>query len=94
MEDFVNILTPQNFAMLITIYLLLRFEKAINSLEERLESMEKQLSRATERNTRILAVILQCLNQLRSSVKNSTTESALTELIHNGNKEHKGGDVD
>jgi hypothetical protein len=93
MEEIFGIMTPQNFAMLITIYLLVRVEKVIKSLEDGLESMEKQLSKATERNTRILAVILQCLNQLKSSSRNSVTENALKELIQNGNGEHKGGDV-
>jgi hypothetical protein len=94
MEELFGIMTPQNFAMLITIYLLVRFEKVIRSLEDGLKSMELQLSRTTERNTRILAVILQCLNQLKINTRNSTTENALKELIQNGNGEHKGGEVD
>jgi hypothetical protein len=69
MEDLAKIITPDNFAMVVAVYLLIRFEKAIKtlgdevgkslaSLEEKLESKLDCVEKAIGRNNRLLGIVL------------------------------------
>ena len=69
MDDLTKIITPDNFAMVVAVYLLIRFEKAIKtlgeeavkslgSLEDKLESKLDCVEKAIGRNNRLLGIIL------------------------------------
>ncbi len=58
MDELTKFITPQNFAMVITIYLLVRFEKAFKALEEGLESKLDSIERAINKNCRLLALLV------------------------------------
>ena len=58
MDELTKFITPQNFAMVITIYLLVRFEKAFKALEEGLESKLDSIERAINKNCRLMALLV------------------------------------
>lgn len=69
MDDLTRIITPDNFAMVVAVYLLIRFEKAIKnlgeeaakslgSLEDKLESKLDCVEKAIGRNNRLLGIVL------------------------------------
>ncbi len=76
MQELLKILTPQNFAMVIAIYLLVRFEKAILSLEDTIENLDRNITRSIEKNSKLLAVLL--FNHRRES---SQCNKAFKEVI-------------
>lgn len=58
MDELFKFMTPENFAMLITIYLLVRFEKAIEKLEKGIGKFEQSITQSLNRNTKLLTVLL------------------------------------
>lgn len=58
MDELMKLITPQNFAMVITIYLLVRFEKAFKALEDGLETKLDSIEKAINKNCRLLALLV------------------------------------
>lgn len=85
MDEFLKLLTPQNFAMVIAVYLLVRFEKAfrsqedaigraMKSLEDGIEKLEKHLTDSINRNSRLLAILLYSRQKEDNRAKNGLNE--------------------
>lgn len=89
MDEFMKILTPQNFAMVVTIFLLIRFENALKSLEDKiqvsLQSLEEKvetkidrIEQAISRNNRLLALLIfKGNNKLQDEGENRDVEEIL-----------------
>lgn len=58
MDELMKLITPQNFAMVVTIYLLVRFEKAFKALEDGLERKLDSIEKAINKNCRLMALLV------------------------------------
>lgn len=58
MDELMKLITPQNFAMAITIYLLVRFEKVFKALEDGLENKLDSIEKAINKNSRLIALLI------------------------------------
>lgn len=58
MDELIKIVTPQNFAMVICIYLLIRFEKALLTLSDKVEEKIDQVEKTIAKNNKLLALII------------------------------------
>jgi hypothetical protein len=96
MDEMMKLITPENFAMLIAVYLLVKFEKIISLLVEKFEdSFDKMGDRVTgsiDRNTRVLSVILAGMTN-NNGPDNGKCKKALEELLaDNGAESEKVSD--
>lgn len=92
MNDFPKLLTPENFAMLVAIFLLVRFEKALKiladdinaglkSIRESLASKLESVEKAVEKNTRLIALMIFNGRRVGTGIPYKPDDKDVQELI-------------
>jgi hypothetical protein len=69
MDELIKIITPQNFAMVVSIYLLVRFEKSFAEFKNSIEAQNDALVKAINKQSKLLAMLFAKVNLKPDSSK-------------------------